>query len=68
MDNPISIRQAFWSPYKKLVRMIEERAAKQAAAADASANAQLTTVANAPLVPGQPGQPGGARSTGKTGI
>jgi hypothetical protein len=51
VDNPISIRQAFWSPYKKLVRMIEERAAKQAAAADASANAQLTAVANAPLAP-----------------
>ena len=31
VDNPISIRQAFWSPYKKLVRMIEKRAAKQAA-------------------------------------
>ena len=51
VDNPISIRQAFWSPYKKLVRMIEERAAKQAAAADADANAQLTAVANAPLAP-----------------
>ena len=51
VDNPISIRQAFWSPYKKLVRMIEERAAKQAAAADASSNAQLTAVANAPLAP-----------------
>ena len=25
VDNPISIRQAFWSPYKKLVRLIEER-------------------------------------------
>ena len=50
VDNPISIRQAFWSPYKKLVRMIEERAAKQAAAADdASANSQLTAVANAPI-------------------
>ncbi|HEX7569477.1 MAG TPA: hypothetical protein VF492_03135, partial [Verrucomicrobiae bacterium] len=47
VDNPISIRQAFWSPYKKLVRLIEERAAKQAAAADA--NAQLTAVANAPI-------------------
>lgn len=54
VDNPISIRQAFWSPYKKLVRMIEERAAKQAAAADASANAQLTAVASAPLVPAAP--------------
>jgi hypothetical protein len=48
VDNPISIRQAFWSPYKKLVRMLEERAAKQAAAADAQVNAQLTSVANAP--------------------
>ncbi len=49
VDNPISIRQAFWSPYKKLVRMIEERAAKQAAAADANSTAQLTAVANAPI-------------------
>ena len=55
VDNPISIRQAFWSPYKKLVRMIEERAAKQAADADANANAQLTAVANAPIAPAQPG-------------
>ncbi len=51
VDNPISIRQAFWSPYKKLVRMIEERAAKQAAAADADVNAQLTTAANTPVAP-----------------
>ena len=35
IDNPISIRQAFWSPYKKVVRMIEEQVAKRAAAADA---------------------------------
>jgi hypothetical protein len=49
VDNPISIRQAFWAPYKKLVRMIEERAAKQAADADAKSNAQLTAVANAPI-------------------
>jgi hypothetical protein len=32
VDNPISIRQAFWSPYKKLMRMIEEQIAKRAAA------------------------------------
>jgi hypothetical protein len=51
VDNPISIRQAFWSPYKKLVRLIEERAAKQAADADAQANAQLTAAANAPATP-----------------
>ena len=45
IDNPISIRQAFWSPYKKLVRMIEEQVAKRAAAADAAANAQLAKTA-----------------------
>jgi hypothetical protein len=47
IDNPISIRQAFWSPYKKLVRLIEETAAKRAAAADAAADAKLATAANA---------------------
>jgi hypothetical protein len=57
VDNPISIRQAFWSPYKKLVRMIEERAAKQAAAADADVNAQLTTAANTPAAPATPAVP-----------
>ena len=38
VENPISIRQAFWSPYKKLVRLIEEQVAKRAAAADAEAD------------------------------
>jgi hypothetical protein len=47
VDNPISIRQAFWSPYKKLVRMIEENAAKKAAAAEAASTAKLETVAKA---------------------
>ncbi|MEI7731341.1 MAG: hypothetical protein WCO56_17330 [Verrucomicrobiota bacterium] len=45
VDNPISIRQAFWSPYKKLVRMIEEQVAKRAAAADAAATAKLESAA-----------------------
>lgn len=43
--NPISLRQAFWLPYKKLVRMVEEQIAKRAAAADESASAKLTKVA-----------------------
>ena len=38
---PISIRQAFWSPYKKLVRYVEETVAKRAAAADDAANSRL---------------------------
>ena len=41
VDNPISLRQAFWSPYKKLVRMIEEQIAKRAAAAEAASTAKL---------------------------
>jgi hypothetical protein len=45
IDNPISLRQAFWSPYKKLVRMIETQVAKRAAAADAEASARLATTA-----------------------
>ena len=47
VDNPISIRQAFWSPYKKFVRMIEEQVAKRAGAAEAKANAQLEGAATA---------------------
>ena len=45
VDNPISIRQAFWSPYKKFLRMIEEQVAKRAAAADAESNARLAGAA-----------------------
>ena len=42
--NPISLRQAFWAPYKKFVRFIEEQITKRAAAADAdTANAKLPT-------------------------
>ncbi len=45
VDNPISVRQAFFSPYKKFVRMIEEQAAKRAAAADAENNIRLAAAA-----------------------
>jgi hypothetical protein len=47
VDNPISIRQAFWAPYKKFVRTIEEMAAKRAAAAEAAADAKMTAAASA---------------------
>ncbi len=45
IDNPISIREAFWSPYKKLVRLIEEQIAKRAATADSAANSKIAQVA-----------------------
>lgn len=45
VDNPISIRQAFWSPYKKFVRYLEEQVTKRAAAAEAEAQTKLETTA-----------------------
>lgn len=41
VDNPISIGQAFWSPYKKVMRWIEESVAKRAAAADEASVGKL---------------------------
>jgi hypothetical protein len=43
IDNPISIRQAFWAPYKRVIRWIGEQVAKRAAAADAAATEKLAT-------------------------
>ncbi|MBL8750744.1 MAG: hypothetical protein JNK78_16410, partial [Planctomycetes bacterium] len=47
VSNPISIRQAFWSPYKKVLRGIQEAIAKKAAEADSAANAKLAAGATA---------------------
>lgn len=46
---PISVRQAFWLPYKKFVRMIEEQIAKRAQAADDTATTRLTSGVEAAL-------------------
>lgn len=52
IENPTSIGQAFFSPYKKFVRMIEEQVAKRAAAKDASVteglNAKAAALVTAP--------------------
>ncbi|MGD0525808.1 MAG: hypothetical protein ABSE49_11725, partial [Polyangiaceae bacterium] len=45
IDNPISIRQAFWAPYKRFIRLIEEQVAKRAKAADDKANTKLQSTA-----------------------
>jgi len=47
IENPISIRQAFWAPYKKLVRLVEEQVAKRAAAAQAAADTKVASAATA---------------------
>ena len=46
VDNPISIRQAFWSPYKKVARMINDRIDKKAAEKNEKSMAGLTDVTN----------------------
>src|SRR5690606_13529205 len=46
VENPISLREAFWSPYKKLVRFIEEQVAKRAAASEAAADSRLLGTAD----------------------
>jgi len=43
IENPISIRQAFLSPYKKLIRFVEAQVAKRSADADDVSNAALAS-------------------------
>ncbi|MBC7171634.1 MAG: hypothetical protein H5U40_04370, partial [Polyangiaceae bacterium] len=45
IENPISIRQAFWAPYKRFVRLVEEQVAKRATAADAESQSRVETAA-----------------------
>lgn len=72
VENPISIREAFWSPYKRLIRWIEEQVAKRAAAADTAADAKLQTTAQTtvakPAAPatGTPAAPGAAPTPPKS--
>ncbi len=46
VDNPISIKNAFWSPYRKLGKLISDQIDKMAAEKDAKANAELTEKVN----------------------
>jgi hypothetical protein len=45
VENPISVRQAFWTPYKRFARLVEEQFAKRARAADEEANKKTEAVA-----------------------
>lgn len=60
IENPTSIGQAFFSPYKKFVRMMEEQVAKRAAAKDATVTSNLDAQAakltdlSKPAVPAAP--------------
>jgi len=51
IDNPISIRQAFWTPYRKFSKWIEEKINKSAAEKDAKAFSDITAKADAAADP-----------------
>jgi len=53
VSNPISIREAFWLPYKKFVRFIEGQIAKRAETADAASTEKLSEAAAAVAVADQ---------------
>ncbi len=46
VDNPISVRQAFWSPYKKVARMINDKIDKSAAEKNEKSLTDLATKAD----------------------
>ncbi|MBK7536099.1 MAG: hypothetical protein IPI49_12185 [Myxococcales bacterium] len=47
VSNPISVREAFWSPYKKLIRTVEEMVGKRAEAAQAASDAKMSSAGTA---------------------
>jgi len=47
VDHPISLRQAFWSPYKRLARLVAEQLQKLAANKATQADAKLAKAAGA---------------------
>lgn len=54
VEHPISLRQAFWSPYKKVAKLIAEQVQKFAAAKSKQADDLLATKAAATATPGTP--------------
>lgn len=48
IDNPISIRQAFWSPYRKLGKLVEDTVNKFAADKDAKVMGDMSANVTAP--------------------
>ncbi|MBR1575326.1 MAG: phage holin family protein [Bacteroidales bacterium] len=59
VENPISIKKAFWSPYRKLAKFVSDKIDKNAAEKDSAAVAKLQTNADAgvPAAPAAGKQP-----------
>ena len=48
IDNPVSIKQAFWAPYKKIMRLIQEKIAKSTSAAETKVFDSMAKVVDNP--------------------
>ena len=57
IDNPISIRQAFWTPYRKMSKWIEEKINKSASEKDAAVMGDMTAKAENVKVDGEAPKP-----------
>lgn len=67
IDNPISIRQAFWSPYHKLARAISDRITKSANERNAKVDADLTAKASTATIPTTKEEADAAKASGAAG-
>jgi hypothetical protein len=57
VEQPISIRQAFWAPYKKALRLVEEQVARRVGEAEAAASTRMSSTVETTseaVVPGGP--------------
>ena len=54
VDNPISLRQAFWAPYKKVAKWISDKVDKSAAEKESKSAANLTASADKATSGGSP--------------
>ena len=57
VDNPISIRQAFWSPYRKMAKSVEDMINKRAAEKDAKVMADANAKINNAEIPADGSKP-----------
>ncbi|MBR5703674.1 MAG: hypothetical protein IKX45_05430 [Bacteroidales bacterium] len=55
VDNPISLRQAFWAPYKKVAKWISDKVDKSAAEKESKSTASLTASADSATSGNAPG-------------
>lgn len=64
VDHPISLRQAFWSPYRKLSKLISEQIQKFTANKAKASETQLANATTTPTEPAKPAPYDIARSAG----